>query len=115
MKQDVELRGPGGPCLRTGQVAEQAGVNVQTLRYYERRGLIAEPARSPGGHRSYPPETIALLTVIKAAQRSVSRWRRWPSCSTPAGVATPPPICGPAPKPRSSKWPRAALPGRADP
>ncbi|WP_327045713.1 MerR family transcriptional regulator [Microbispora sp. NBC_01189] len=69
MKQDVELRGPGGPCLRTGQVAEQAGVNVQTLRYYERRGLIAEPARSPGGHRSYPPETIALLTVIKAAQR----------------------------------------------
>ncbi|WP_310740554.1 MerR family transcriptional regulator [Microbispora sp. H10885] len=69
MKQDVVLRGPGGPYLRTGQVAEQAGVNVQTLRYYERRGLIAEPARSPGGHRSYPPETVALLTVIKAAQR----------------------------------------------
>lgn len=57
------------PYLRSGQVAEQAGVNLQTLRYYERRGLIAEPPRSPGGHRAYPPETVTLLTVTKAAQR----------------------------------------------
>ncbi|WP_143591527.1 MerR family transcriptional regulator [Thermoactinospora rubra] len=57
------------PYLRTGQVAERAGVNIQTLRYYERRGLIAEPRRSPGGHRAYPPETVTLLGVIKAAQR----------------------------------------------
>jgi DNA-binding transcriptional MerR regulator len=55
--------------LRTSQVAEQAGVNIQTLRYYERRGLLAEPHRSNGGHRLYPPDTIALLQVIKAAQR----------------------------------------------
>ncbi|WP_327010676.1 MerR family transcriptional regulator [Dactylosporangium sp. NBC_01737] len=55
--------------LRTGQAAEQAGVNIQTLRYYERRGLLAEPDRSPGGHRTYPADTVALLTVIKAAQR----------------------------------------------
>ena len=55
--------------LRTGEVAEQAGVNIQTLRYYERRGLLAEPRRSNGGHRLYPPDTIALLQVIKAAQR----------------------------------------------
>jgi DNA-binding transcriptional MerR regulator len=55
--------------LRTGEVAERAGVNVQTLRYYERRGLIAEPTRSVGGHRAYPPETVTLLGVIKAAQR----------------------------------------------
>jgi DNA-binding transcriptional MerR regulator len=55
--------------LRTGQVAEAAGVNIQTLRYYERRGLLAEPARSLGGHRLYPPETVATLRVIKAAQR----------------------------------------------
>ncbi|WP_433306229.1 MerR family transcriptional regulator [Actinoplanes sp. CA-030573] len=55
--------------LRTGEVAELAGVNIQTLRYYERRGLLAEPARSLGGHRLYPPDTVALLTVIKAAQR----------------------------------------------
>ena len=55
--------------LRSGQVAERAGVNLQTLRYYERRGLLAEPARSPGGHRMYPPETVTVLRVIKAAQR----------------------------------------------
>jgi MerR family mercuric resistance operon transcriptional regulator len=55
--------------LRTGEVAEQAGVNIQTLRYYERRGLLTEPGRSNGGHRLYPAETVALLTVIKAAQR----------------------------------------------
>ena len=55
--------------LRTGEVAARAGVNIQTLRYYERRGLIAEPIRSIGGHRAYPPETVALINVIKAAQR----------------------------------------------
>jgi len=37
--------------MRSGQVAEAAGVNVQTLRYYERRGLLAEPERTLGGHR----------------------------------------------------------------
>jgi DNA-binding transcriptional MerR regulator len=57
------------PGLRTGEVAERAGVNIQTLRYYERRGLLTEPSRSNGGHRLYPPDTITLLNVIKAAQR----------------------------------------------
>lgn len=55
--------------LRSRQVADAAGVNLQTLRYYERRGLLAEPDRSPGGHRLYPPEAVTVLRVIKAAQR----------------------------------------------
>ncbi len=55
--------------LRVGQVAEAAGVNIETLRYYERRGLIADPVRSPGGHRLYPAEAVTVLRVIKAAQR----------------------------------------------
>ena len=55
--------------LRTGQVAAAAGVNLQTLRYYERRGLIEEPQRSLGGHRLYPEEVVTTLRVIKAAQR----------------------------------------------
>ena len=55
--------------LRSSQVAEAAGVNVQTLRYYERRGLLAEPQRSLGGHRLYDAEAITTLQVIKAAQR----------------------------------------------
>ncbi|WP_431682332.1 MerR family transcriptional regulator [Kitasatospora sp. KL5] len=55
--------------LRTGQVAEAAGVNIQTLRYYERRGLLPDPGRSPGGHRVYDDRAVTVLRVIKAAQR----------------------------------------------
>ena len=55
--------------LRSGEVAAAAGVNLQTLRYYERRGLLAEPDRTLGGHRLYPAETVTVLRVIKAAQR----------------------------------------------
>ncbi|MER7001943.1 MerR family transcriptional regulator [Dactylosporangium sp. NPDC000555] len=58
-----------GHGLRTGEVAGRAGVNIQTLRYYERRGLLSEPLRSPGGHRLYPPDAVGLLVAIKAAQR----------------------------------------------
>jgi MerR family transcriptional regulator, mercuric resistance operon regulatory protein len=55
--------------LRSGEVAHAAGVNQQTLRYYERRGLLAEPLRTPGGHRLYPAEAVTAVRVIKAAQR----------------------------------------------
>lgn len=55
--------------LRSGQVADAAGVNIQTLRYYERRGLLEEPERSTGGHRLYDEEAVTVLHVIKAAQR----------------------------------------------
>lgn len=55
--------------LRASQVADAAGVNRETLRYYERRGLLAPPDRSPGGHRMYDERAVATLRVIKAAQR----------------------------------------------
>ena len=55
--------------MRPGEVAAAAGVNLQTLRYYERRGLLDEPVRSLGGHRVYPQEAVTTLRVIKAAQR----------------------------------------------
>ena len=55
--------------LRSGQLARAVGVNQQTLRYYERRGLLAAPHRTAGGHRLYPPETVTVLRLIKAAQR----------------------------------------------
>ncbi|MGW9192981.1 MerR family transcriptional regulator [Micromonospora chersina] len=58
-----------GSALRSGQLADAAGVNLQTLRYYERRGLLTAPRRSPGGHRLYPADTVTLLRVIKTAQR----------------------------------------------
>jgi DNA-binding transcriptional MerR regulator len=44
-------------------------VNRETLRYYERRGVLARPDRSPGGHRLYPAEAVTRLRVVKAAQR----------------------------------------------
>jgi DNA-binding transcriptional MerR regulator len=55
--------------LRSGEVAARTGVSVETLRYYERRGVLPEPARSLGGHREYPASTVGLLRTIKAAQR----------------------------------------------
>jgi DNA-binding transcriptional MerR regulator len=58
-----------GRALRTGEVARLAGLNVQTLRYYERRGLLPRPERTPGGHRAYPPDAVTLLRTIKDAQR----------------------------------------------
>lgn len=58
-----------GTGLRSGELAEAAGVNLQTLRYYERRGLLAAPDRTLGGHRVYPPDSVTTVRVIKAAQR----------------------------------------------
>ncbi len=55
--------------LRAGQVADAVGINIETLRYYERRGIIPSPDRSPGGHRIYAADTVTILRVIKAAQR----------------------------------------------
>ena len=55
--------------MRSSELAAAAGVNLQTLRYYERRGLLDEPERSLGGHRMYPLEAVTTLRVIKAAQR----------------------------------------------
>lgn len=55
--------------LRSGEVANASGVNVQTLRYYERRGLLAPPERNGSGHRLYPAHTVTLLRMIKGAQR----------------------------------------------
>jgi MerR family transcriptional regulator, mercuric resistance operon regulatory protein len=55
--------------LRAGEVAAAAGVRLDTLRYYERRGLISEPDRTLGGQRSYPAETITTVRIVKALQR----------------------------------------------
>jgi len=54
--------------MRVGEVAERAGVNIETLRYYERRRLLPAPERTPGGHRRYDEETVRFLGAIKEAQ-----------------------------------------------
>jgi Hg(II)-responsive transcriptional regulator len=49
-------------------LAARAAVNPQTLRYYERRGLLAAPVRSPAGYRAYPAEAVRRVRFIKRAQ-----------------------------------------------
>jgi Hg(II)-responsive transcriptional regulator len=51
-----------------GRVAAEAGVNVQTIRYYERRGLLAPPPRSRSGYRQYSPDAVSRLRFIRHAQ-----------------------------------------------
>jgi Hg(II)-responsive transcriptional regulator len=51
-----------------GEAAEQAGVNVQTLRYYERRGLLPRAPRRVSGYREFPDEAVRVVRFIKRAQ-----------------------------------------------
>lgn len=54
--------------MRSSELAERAKVNPETLRYYERRGLLQPPPRTPGGYRDYPSVAVELLQFIKRAQ-----------------------------------------------
>jgi Cu(I)-responsive transcriptional regulator len=51
-----------------GQTAKQAGVNAQTLRYYERRGLLPRPHRRGSGYREYSADAVSVVRFIKRAQ-----------------------------------------------
>ena len=63
-------RDDGGPNepLRIGDVAARAGVTVETLRYYERRGLLPPARRLRSGYREYTADTVAVVRFIKRAQ-----------------------------------------------
>jgi DNA-binding transcriptional MerR regulator len=54
--------------MRIGAAAEQAGVNVQTLRYYERRGLLPRSPRRTSGYREFPDEAVRVVRFVKRAQ-----------------------------------------------
>ncbi|MGQ0648364.1 MAG: heavy metal-responsive transcriptional regulator [Gemmatimonadaceae bacterium] len=54
--------------MRIGEVAAAAAVNAQTLRYYERVGLLPEPARRSSGYREYDVDTVRRVRFIKRAQ-----------------------------------------------
>lgn len=54
--------------LRTSELARAGGVNLQTLRYYEREGLLPRPPRSASGYRAFPKEAVELIRFIKRAQ-----------------------------------------------
>ena len=52
-----------------GALAQAAGVNLETIRFYQRRGLLPEPARPQGGIRRYGDSDLARVRFIKSAQR----------------------------------------------
>ena len=62
MEQQVDM-------LRIGAFAEAAGVNVETIRYYQRKGLLPEPEKPYGGIRRYGSADVARVRFVKSAQR----------------------------------------------
>jgi MerR family mercuric resistance operon transcriptional regulator len=54
--------------LTIGHIAHSAGVNVETVRYYQRRGLVSLPPKRARGFRYYTPETASRVRFIKRAQ-----------------------------------------------
>ena len=61
MEPDVET-------LTIGKLAERGGVNLETIRYYEREGLMLPPPRKSSGHRAYAPGALRRLRFIKRAK-----------------------------------------------
>lgn len=57
-----------GSNLKIGEIAIHSGVSVDTVRYYERLNLLPRAARSSGGFRIFPAETVELIRFIKEAQ-----------------------------------------------
>ncbi|HEY0079860.1 MAG TPA: heavy metal-responsive transcriptional regulator [Pyrinomonadaceae bacterium] len=58
----------GGRGLRIGEVSKETGVGVETLRFYERRGLLGRPARTESGYRIYDESVVEQVAFIKRAQ-----------------------------------------------
>lgn len=54
--------------MTIGEVAKRAGVSIETVRYYQRRGLLVEPPRPARGFRKYPLATLQLLQFIRRAK-----------------------------------------------
>lgn len=54
--------------LTTSELAKRGGVNLETIRYYERRGLLPKPPRSQSGYRTFPLDAVRRVRFIKQAQ-----------------------------------------------
>lgn len=54
--------------LRIGEVAKRSEVGIETIRFYERQGLLAEPTRRPSGYRQYDESVVARLAFIRNAK-----------------------------------------------
>ncbi|HYZ25534.1 MAG TPA: helix-turn-helix domain-containing protein [Geminicoccaceae bacterium] len=54
--------------MRRGELAQRSGCNIETVRFYEKRGLLQPPPRTGGGHRDYAPEHLRRLTFIRRSR-----------------------------------------------
>ena len=54
--------------MRRGELAQRSSCNVETVRFYEKRGLLQAPPRTAGGHRDYAPEHLSRLTFIRRSR-----------------------------------------------
>ena len=62
--------------MTIGTLAEAAAVGRETIRFYERKGLIDDPPRSRAGYRLYSPGAVGRIRFIAGVRNSVSPWRR---------------------------------------
>ena len=80
--------------LRIGQLAARAGVNVETIRFYEREGLLERPYQHPSGYRAYPASEVEKGQAIKRAQAlrfklaEIRDLLKWPSTGQLAELAS---------------------------
>jgi len=63
----MELKVPPASPLRSGALARALGVSTDTLRLYERKGLLSPPVRASNGYRCYTPDSVARVRLIRAA------------------------------------------------
>jgi DNA-binding transcriptional MerR regulator len=93
-------------ALTVSALADQAGLSADTVRYYERVGLLPEPARSAAGYRLYDQTAVGRLRLIKGAQRAGLRLREIGEL-----LQSPTKASAPAATPRpcsANGWPRSA-------
>lgn len=86
--------------LTIGSLADEAGVNVETIRYYQRRGLMPEPDKPAQGYRRYDATTVKRVRFIKRAQAlGFTLGGRSAACSNSTR---------PMPAPKRANWPRTS-------
>src|SRR5215207_11502027 len=84
-----ELTGHDDTDLLIGDVARLSGLSIDTLRYYDRAGLLGAVHRDGGGRRVFDRDTLGLLDVVLRLRRTGMRWRRCAASSTWSGRGTP--------------------------
>lgn len=65
---NVAARPSAGDSLKIGEVAKASGIGIETLRFYEKSGLLDQPSRTESGYRLYDPNVLVRLDFIKRAQ-----------------------------------------------